>query len=451
MKPDRPIRASVAFLLAASAAAQAPPAPAEIREERVAEVLGYLASDALGGRDTPSPGLEVAAQYLAWSFASAGLEPGARVGEAPDWFHRYTLPGAAFDTAGATMSVTVDGETTALRPGLDFRIWESGRAFEAEQLPLVPEVPGADEDPRRARRAMAGRAPTFVFVAPQSTAWRAAAAGRQIVRRRALGGAPLVLLRDGLLDPGRALADLRVPEPREVEIPLKNVVGLLRGTDLADEYVLVTAHYDHVGLRPRADGGDGIYNGADDDASGTTAVLCLAEWFAARSERPRRSLVFVGFSAEEKGLRGSQAFVADPPLPLDKIAAVVNLEMLGRPEPDREPYAWVTGAALSDFAALAAPALARAGVGLVDFEMGPRLFFASDNLPFAQAGVVAHSISAGTLHADYHQPGDEADRVDLRHMTQVIRGLAEVVLAFADADARPAFTAEARQQLERRR
>lgn len=422
----------LAFAVALAAGARSQ----ELSEERVRDVLEYLSSDRLAGRDSPSPALEEAALFLAWSFAKAGLAPGAvRAGE-PGWFHHYTLDGAALDTAGSALTLRSGDSVRELVPEVDFRLWDAGRAFSGEDLPLADEPAAAEADPRRRRREMAGRVPRFLRLPADDPAWAAAAQGRTVLRRRAPGAAPTVLLRADAV-PADARVDLRVPAPREVDVPLRNVVGLLRGTDLADEFVLVTAHYDHVGVRPGRDGGDSIYNGADDNATGTTAVVVLAEHLAAQAERPRRSLLFVCFSAEEKGLRGSRAFVEDPPIPLDSIAAVVNLEMLGRPEADRAPYAWITGKEHSDLAAIAAPAFERAGVEFVDFGMAARLYAASDNYPFAQRGVVAHSFSAGTLHEDYHQPGDEAGKIDVPHMTAVIGGLAEVVTELANRDERP--------------
>ncbi|MEY2982407.1 MAG: Arginyl aminopeptidase [Planctomycetota bacterium] len=443
-------RNSLLACLAASSLAAAPSAQTgTLSAERVEEVLGYLASDALGGRDTPSRGLEEAAQFLAWSFSRAGLSPGSSVGASPDWFHRYTLPGQQVDSGGVELRlVTAAGDEVVLEPGTDFRLWDAGRAFSVEGVPMTPEPEDADADPARVRRRMAAAAPTFVVTAPAHPAWRTADGPRTTLRRRGRGGAaPTILLRPGVTDGTETIAALRVPAPVEVDVPLRNVVGMLPGTDLAEEIVLVGAHYDHVGIRPRADGSDGIYNGADDDATGTTAVLLLAEHFAAQTERTRRTLVFVCFSAEEKGLQGSRAFAAEPPFALSRVAAMVNLEMLGRPEKEGPPFAWVTGKELSDFATIAGPALGRAGVALTDFEMASRLFSASDNLPFAQKGVVAHSISAGTLHSDYHQPGDEPSRIDVPHMTAVLAGLAEVVAEFANRDQRPAYTPEAAQRL----
>ena len=161
--------------------------------------------------------------------------------------------------------------------------------------------------------------------------------------------------------------------------------------------------------------------------------------------------MFVAFSAEEKGLRGSAAFVENPPVPLDRIVAVVNIEMLGRPERETEPFVWITGESYSNLATLAKPALAQAGVALTDFEMAERLFFASDNAPFARAGVVAHSFSAGILHGDYHQVGDEPQKIDVPHLCGAVRGIAAVVEDLATRTDRPEFTAEARESLTRGR
>ena len=234
-------------------------------------------------------------------------------------------------------------------------------------------------------------------------------------------------------------------------MPLKNVVAALPGSDLAHEYVVVSAHYDHIGLAPAQDGQDAINNGADDDATGTTAVLVLAEHFARAAQPLRRTVLFVCFSAEEKGLRGSAAFAAAPPVPLASIVVNVNLEMLGRPEREAAPFAWITGAQYSDFATVAATALSARGVQLEDFAMATQLFGASDNVSFARHGIVAHSISAGTLHKDYHKPGDEPDRIAYPHMTAVIRGLAGVVEAFANGDSKPNWNEEGLRVLEKLR
>ncbi|MGA1525230.1 MAG: hypothetical protein ACO4CZ_14790, partial [Planctomycetota bacterium] len=243
-------RNSLLACLAASGLAAAPSAQTgTLSAERVEEVLGYLASDALGGRDTPSRGLEEAAQFLAWSFSRAGLSPGSSVGASPDWFHRYTLPGQQVDSGGVELRlVTAAGDEVVLEPGTDFRLWDAGRAFSVEGVPMTPEPEDADADPARVRRRMAAAAPTFVVTAPAHPAWRTADGPRTTLRRRGRGGAaPTILLRPGVTDGTETIAALRVPAPVEVDVPLRNVVGMLPGTDLAEEIVLVGAHYDHVG------------------------------------------------------------------------------------------------------------------------------------------------------------------------------------------------------------
>ncbi len=427
------------FTVFLSALICAPFLPGQVVEEsRVREILNFLASDELAGRNSPSPGLEKAAAYLAENFTKAGLEP---AGDDGSFFYTYSLPGLLLDESEIKLSLVIDGQRQVLEAGKDFRIWSSGRKFEAE---------GVECDRVRARRRSASRRPTLLETATDSPLWKSAGT-REVLQRGTPGAAPTLLVREGLLpkeDP--LIADLMLPEPEKVDVQLKNVMAMIPGTDLKDEFVVIGAHYDHVGVGPAA-GKDQIFNGADDDATGTTAVLALAEAFI-KSEQPmRRSLLFMCFSAEEKGLRGSRAYVERPTVPLEDIAAVVNIEMLGRPEEGKEMQAWVTGRALSDFEAICKPALASVGVDTVVFPMEARLFNASDNAPFFAAGVVAHSISAGSLHADYHQPGDEVSKVAFAHMTTVINGIGLAIAEFANRDERPALNEEGKAALEARR
>ena len=448
MKRTLTLLLALPFGMAGAVSAQIDVATNAITEARVREVLGYLASDALAGRDTPSPGLAQAGLFLAWSFAKAGLSPAGTdpSGDAVSFFHAYTLPGIAFRSDAARLVLHHGDAERRLVPGVDFRLWEAGRGFSGEGVDVA--FPVASDDPREARRRMAGRSVGFYEAATGSPLWSAAGDGRSVISRRAPGGAPSILLRAGLAQAEGDTMDIEVDAPRQIEIALRNVAALWRGTDLADEYVLVSAHYDHIGIRPGPVDEDTVCNGADDDGTGTTAVLLLAEHFA-RVPPLRRSLLFVCFSGEEKGLRGSSAFAENPPVPLEKIAAVVNLEMLGRPEREAPPFVWITGNEYSDFAAIVEPALAAKGVELTAFEMSTRLFGASDNFSFARKGVVAHSISAGTLHKDYHRPSDEVDRIAFPHMTAVIRGIAGAIETLANRDERPAYNAAGRRVLDR--
>ena len=216
--------------------------------------------------------------------------------------------------------------------------------------------------------------------------------------------------------------------------PGVNVVGMVRGTDprIADQVVLVDAHYDHLGIGAPVNG-DSIYNGADDDASGTTAVLEIARSIAA-GPPPRRSILFVATTGEEVGLLGTRWFIAHPPVTLKSIVANLEIEMIGRPDslaggPGR---AWLTGYARSSMGA----AFSAAGLAIVpDARPSQHFFERSDNIAFARMGIPAHTLSTFNLHTDYHRPSDELSRIDIAHMTRVIRTAAAAVRILADGPA----------------
>ena len=423
-----------------------------VGDARVKQILEYLASDAMAGRDTPSHALEVAADFIEADFARAGLE---LVGGQRS--HRFELPGMVVDSTALQVSLKLtEGAPRELKPDEEIRLHRPGGVRSGEDVEAQILRPG-DDRMERILMSPAGRQPMLVEVSTDSPVWKQAAGRRVELAPRRQGGRPIFLLKSGLLEglDVKSLSFAMGPVRKE-PVKLRNPMGLLRGATKPDEYVLVTAHYDHVGVRLPRGGGDAgkseeeidwVFNGADDNATGTTGVLTLAERFAA-GPRPARSLLFVCFAGEEKGLRGSRAFAEDSPIDLKQISVVVNLEMLGRPD-DGTNYAWITGVDYSDFAEFAGRGLARGNIELREFGMAERLFGASDNFPFAAAGVVAHSISAGSLHADYHKPGDEADRIDVKHMTAVIGGLAEVVLEFADSPTRPKFNDAGLKFLER--
>lgn len=202
-----------------------------------------------------------------------------------------------------------------------------------------------------------------------------------------------------------------------------NVLGLVEGADpeLRDEVIIVGAHYDHVGTGAPVDG-DSIYNGADDDASGTIAALEIAR--SLMQARPGRSVLIALFSAEEIGLLGPRWFLRHPTIPVERIVADLQIEMIGRPDSLSGGHGkgWLTGyerSTMGDW-------LAEQGSPIVpDPRPEMRFFFRSDNLPFAQAGIPAHTLSSYNLHEDYHRPSDEVDAIDFTHMT----ALTEAALA----------------------
>jgi aminopeptidase YwaD len=201
----------------------------------------------------------------------------------------------------------------------------------------------------------------------------------------------------------------------------RNALGILRGRDpkLRDSAVLLSAHLDHLGIG-KAVKGDEIYNGADDDASGTTAVLELARVLG-NGTRPRRTVIFALFGSEELGGLGSTYFRMHSLVPLDHIAANLEFEMLGRADPAVKPgELWLTGWERSNLG----PMLAARGAQLTGDPHPDQNFFArSDNYALAQKGVVAQTVSSYGLHSDYHQPSDDIAHIDFKHMDDAIGSL----------------------------
>ncbi len=182
-----------------------------------------------------------------------------------------------------------------------------------------------------------------------------------------------------------------------------NVVAVLPGT--GPDYFLITAHYDH--LPPRESGEDRIYNGADDNASGTAAVLELAEAFALLKPQPRASVVFVCFTAEEMGLRGSRHFTEHPPFPLERILGVINLDMISR---GRENLIFCEDGGTADWLKSLAEGCNDAVGVEIRFDKHPEWIPASDHYPFMQAGVPTLYFGVED-HEDYHRVTDHADRI----------------------------------------
>lgn len=427
---------------------------ATITEERVRETVSWLASDERNGRDSGSDELEAAGQWLAARFERAGLQQ-LREGS---WFHEFSLPGVRIDSDQVKLKLTrkVGGASKdfELEAGEDVRQWLPSDGLEGDEPCTVADL--GDPVLQRLLRARSARRPVIVEVSEDHPYWKRSEGAHTVLTRRRQAARPMLLVRDGLL-PKPPKGDQQVEwtaawsvgAPEVVEVPQRNVMALLPAAEDSpdkDEYVVVSAHYDHVGVgTPK--GGDSVYNGADDNATGTTAVVLLAEALA--DQRLRRNVLFVCFAAEERGLRGSRAFCERPPLPLDRVVANLNIEMIGRPEEGKREKCWFTGAGYSDFATICEVALGGEGIEVVDFRMGNQLFGASDNASFVAKGIVAHSVSAGSLHPDYHQPGDEVDKLDLPHMTKIIRGLFDVTKALVDRDAPPAWNAEGEKVLER--
>jgi Zn-dependent M28 family amino/carboxypeptidase len=232
--------------------------------------------------------------------------------------------------------------------------------------------------------------------------------------------------------PEGTIISMKVPVGQPEKSYTWNVVGKIAGSDPLQEHatVLLTAHLDHLGVGKPVNG-DSIYNGADDDASGTTAVLELARMLAS-CPKPRRTITFALFGSEESDGLGSTYFRAHPPVPLKDIAAYLEFEMIGRPDAAVPAGTlWLTGWDRSNLG----PELAAHGARLVaDPHPEQHFFERSDNYVFAKAGVVAQTVSSYGLHKDYHQPSDDIAHIDFQHMDQAIESLFTPVLWLANSD-----------------
>jgi hypothetical protein len=231
----------------------------------------------------------------------------------------------------------------------------------------------------------------------------------------------------------RATVAVAAAEPREVQPD--NVIGFLEGSDpeLRKQWIVIGGHYDHLGQHG-AEGKDNIYNGADDNASGTAGVLELAQAFASLPERPARSLVFIGFSGEEKGLLGSFAMLAEKQLPEERIVFMLNLDMIGR-NPDKPVE--VLGEA---YASGLADVIGKANAGIqLDIELaGTNYSASSDHHPFYVRDIPMMFFFTGT-HEDYHGLDDHADKLAFDRMEKIVRLGYGVIEPIARGQVSPAF------------
>lgn len=428
----------------------------------VAAAVGVIAHDSMGGRGTPSPGLAKTAAYLAAELEALGLEPAGTEGYMQPFEFIYPVRDASTIllelTGGVALEHGRDFLFLASEPGRgDARgplFWGgdasthvvgsfplSGRVvlydhpvshFDLDAVLGVTEasqdvvtgggvavgyVVGPDFTAEDMARAVARTErhsrwiPEFWIREPVADSLLAAA-GHDLATLRAEGPQPL---------PGDTL-HARGLLARDTATPA-NVAAVLPGSDPArrDEYVAVTAHYDHLGIGFVNAAGDSIRNGADDNASGTVAVLEMAEAMAALETPPARSVLFLLVSAEEYGLLGSEHYVTHPTVPMSGMVANINLDMVGRNDPGQVigvGKAYSTLGSMTDSLATLHETL---GLTLISDPVPEQnLFFRSDQLMFACFDVPALFLHTG-LHDDYHSVEDELERLDTDKVARVAR------------------------------
>jgi hypothetical protein len=459
--------------------------------------IAFLASDALGGRDTPSQGLEAAAAYVASEFKRLGLEPR---GDSGTYFQRYPFTIRTLHGDSTRLTVTTRSETSSYSFGADIFAWAGASERTNGDLVFVgSSMPDADGLQLR------DRVPVIYIPGALDRAWRTAVFNARNAARSGGARALVVVLDPAVtasgireraalfstsiaVSPVASTVFLRYDRAREMfkrsghdlealvagakterQPPLHlantsaqiatpvaevahrppNVVAVLPGSDpeLRDTYVVLSAHMDHIGIgRPDARG-DSINNGADDDASGTSAVLEAAEAFAAMTTRPARSIMFLTVSGEEKGLLGSQYFSDHPVVPLSSIVANINLDMIGRNAPDS------IVAIGQDYSSLGplvqAVVRSHPELGLtVSRDIWPqeRFFFRSDHYNFARKEIPAIFFFAG-VHDDYHRPSDQVETIDADKAARVAQLAYFLAHEIASRREAPKWTASGLQEV----
>jgi hypothetical protein len=227
-----------------------------------------------------------------------------------------------------------------------------------------------------------------------------------------------------------------------------NIVGKISGQEPDTSKVLFTAHYDHLGIAPEPVAGDSIYNGADDNASGTTALIMLAKYFR-KLDQPQRTIWFVAFTAEEIGLYGSRYMARQ--MDTNQISALINFEMIGKESTLGSNVAYLTGYNESNLGPILQSNLEGTDYR-IDSDPYPdyNLYYRSDNAPFAIRGVPAHSISTVAIDNApyYHTVDDELNTLDLTNLTQIIRGVAIAAESIVEGEDSPAQTQSGRHSQE---
>jgi hypothetical protein len=390
--------------------------------------------------------LDLAADYIAAQFRRAGLEP---VGD-DGYFQTATLTLREPDWDGFHMSVTAGGKTLEVSRSEVYPLPDAPLTLDGVPLvavdsrtKLTPELVNGKvvlaTEPR-VLRPLQNYQPLIVFLDSRDLPANGQVRDPEAVRR---GPGTSFIAKTGLAGlakSGSARVTLHAGAALDHPVKVRNVAGLLRGSDpaLRDTYVLLTAHYDHVGMRNS--GEDRIYNGANDDGSGTVSVMELASALATVEPRPKRSILFMTFFGEERGLLGSHYYERHPLEPLAKTVADLNLEQLGRTDATNGSQigtASLTGFDYTDIPRVVVDAGHLVGIKIYKDTAGSDAFFSrSDNQPLADAGIPAHTLCVAFDYPDYHGVGDEWNKIDYANMAKVDRAIALALLHLA-SDAAP--------------
>lgn len=445
------------FLISMSIPATAQKTGSSLIEERnVRSAMQFLAGDAMQGRGSGTMFERIAAEYIGSQFMQFGLEPAGEPGwdGKPSFVQTVTNTRNSFDgnptlKYGSTMAehgkeMLVLRATGATVSGALQKIGMNDKpaAGSAVFVRLPADAP-ANAMQGLMGMVTAGASLVLVEETAQYRANWANSAARRIsfTSSAAKPSAVIVVSKDA----AAAISAMADGTPIEfggkvtsTQSQTWNAMGKITGSDpkLAAEVILLTSHLDHLGVRDNAPGTDKIFNGADDDASGSVAVLEMARVLGT-GKKPKRTVYFVCFGSEEAGGFGATWFVNNLPVAKDKLVANLEFEMIGRPDDKVKPEElWLTGYERSNLG----PELAKRGAKLVQDPHPDQNFFQrSDNIQLARQGIIAHTVSSFGLHKDYHQASDEVKTIDFVHMTRSINSMVKPIQWLVNSSFVPAW------------
>ena len=397
------------FLLFLSQLSFSQPAPDPVTVKEATRILTTLASDEMRGRKVFTPDIDRAADFIAGEFKRSGIQPLVKGG---GFRQEFSL------VRPKPVSINGMADGLPVDPKSIIAISCQQQVTVTERSGYTVERIGAGKNLQaEARKLIRGNRNLLVLV----DKGLAGNFGNLARLRSTLFSNPyniIFWLTDSL--PARFSLDIR----QEIsEQKMANLVGIIPGKSRPKEYVIFSGHYDHLGVG-KPENGDSIYNGANDDAAGITAVILLANYFKSQP-RPERTLVFAAFTAEESGGFGSQYFSRqfDPA----EVTALFNIEMIGTESKWGKNSAYITGYEKTDMGAILAKNLEGTGFSFYpDPYPQQQLFYRSDNATLARLGVPAHTISTSKMDVEphYHRLTDEVGTLDLDNMTAIIRSIA---------------------------
>ena len=410
---------------------------------QVTDDVSYLASDELQGRGNFSAEIGKAADYIAKRFADNGLKNASGI-SANNFLQHYNI----IKITPTKLNLSLNGkeiaaDQLAIASTLEQLSWNIDNKASIAKAKFTLHTVSKDDDMRATlsklnhqggqHLVLLNSAHADLFKRYQSYFGRGLTKLANATSDN--GGAIVIALTDFTASQINTLSLTSVNTKSNHE--LTNVVAVLPGKSKPEEIVLYSAHYDHLGVKNSQDNSDNIYNGADDDASGTAAVINLAQHFAKQGKN-ERTLMFAAFSAEEIGGFGSKYFSKQ--LVPSKITAMINIEMIGKPSKFGAGSIWMTGMERSSLGEQLNNALAKTGEQIhQDPYPEQGLFYRSDNATLARLGVPAHSFSSTQLDKDqhYHKASDDVASLDLKSLHKVIQALATATQPLVDGTITP--------------